>query len=190
MLLNQELIQPASYCRMTDPFTYETNRFWWCCLNYTGKLKSMLSKLINVAHVNLTSASWPSYLIDACMHSNNIAVCIMHGLYYLITNHTKYTEVCLTYPFIVSTLVIDSDSDGASLVQQRHSRYARTNIGRTTQAPLCRLADFHRRDNLEIRRVTEFGNCPFLPPVTPNYTNRNQVTLLYPFLPLFTTRST
>jgi hypothetical protein len=37
-------------------------------------------------------------------NSNNIAVSIMLELYNLIvTSHTQYTEVCLAYPFIVST---------------------------------------------------------------------------------------
>jgi hypothetical protein len=38
---------------------------------------------------------------------------------------------------------------------------------------------------IKYRPTTEFANHSFLPPITPNYTNRNQVTLLYPPLPFY-----
>jgi hypothetical protein len=45
------------------------------------------------------------YSIDACTPSRvqqQLVVSIIHGLYNLITNHTKYTQVCLLHPFIIS----------------------------------------------------------------------------------------
>jgi hypothetical protein len=107
-------------------------------------------------------------------------------LYNLITNHTQYTEACLAYSFIVSTLVIDSDSYGASLVQHSIAEMRIPITGIVNYHPFTGVYNFlpaSPSPHQPLQNITGiYGIYKKLPEYTYIYRNLTENTSIYRYL--------